>query len=101
MPAGLEWYQFRNLVAEVIAEIEHAPDVTHDRLRCHGAERYDLCHAVRAVLFAYVFDHAVTAVLAKVDVEVRHRHALGIEETLEQQLVAQGVKVGDTERVCR
>ncbi len=38
-------------------------------------------------------------VLAEVDVEVGHRHALGIEEALEQQRVAQRIEAGDAERV--
>ena len=51
-----------------------------------------------AVLVAHVADHLVAAVLAEVDVEVRHRHALGVEEALEQQAEAQRVEVGDRER---
>jgi len=97
--AGLERHELGDLVAEVVAEIEHAPDIAHHRLRRHGAEGDDLRHAVGAVLGAHVLDHAVAAVLAEIDVEVRHRHALGIEETLEQQVVAQRVEIGDAERV--
>ncbi len=41
----------------------------------------------------------VAPVLAEIDVEVGHRHALRIEETLEQQRVAQRIEVGDAERV--
>ncbi len=40
----------------------------------------------------------VAPVLAEVDVEIRHRHALGIEEALEQQAEAQRVEIGDGER---
>src|SRR5437899_2735699 len=37
--------------------------------------------------------------LAEVDVEVGHRHALGVQETLEQQLVLQRVEIGDLQRI--
>ena len=58
----------------------------------------DLCHAVGAVLALHIADHLVAAILAKVDVKVRHRHAFGVEEALEQQAEAQGIKIGDGER---
>ena len=53
----------------------------------------------RAVLLRDVFDDAVAAVHAEVDVEVRHRHAFGIQESLEQQVVLQRIDVGDAEAV--
>ncbi|EXI76663.1 MAG: hypothetical protein AW07_00062 [Candidatus Accumulibacter sp. SK-11] len=37
--------------------------------------------------------------MAEVDVEVGHRYPLGIEEALEEQGVAQGIEIGDAERV--
>ena len=55
--------------------------------------------ASRAVLLLHVVDDAVAVVLAEVDVEVGHRHALRVEEALEQQVVAQRIEVGDAERV--
>ncbi len=47
---------------------------------------------------AHVVDHLVAPVLAEIDVEIRHRHALGIEEALEQQIEAQRVEIGDGQR---
>ena len=44
-------------------------------------------------------DDFVAPVLAEVDVEVRHRHALGIEEALEQQPEADRIEIGDGQRV--
>jgi hypothetical protein len=46
----------------------------------------------------HVADHLVAPVLAEVDVEVRHRHAFGVQEALEQQREAQRVEVGDGQR---
>ena len=46
-----------------------------------------------------VADHLFAAVLAEVDVEVGHRHAVRIEEALEQQREAQRIDVGDGQRI--
>ncbi len=55
--------------------------------------------ALGAIALAHIGDHLVAAVLAEVDVEVGHRHALRIEEALEQESEADGIEVGDGERV--
>jgi hypothetical protein len=46
-----------------------------------------------------VGDHLFPAVHAEVDVEVGHRDPFGVQEALEQQGVAQGIKVGDRQRI--
>ncbi|VWC24279.1 hypothetical protein BTE28158_06003 [Burkholderia territorii] len=97
--ARLERDQLRDAVGEHVAEVEHAADVAHGGLRGHRAEGGDLRHGVRAVFFLHVLDHAIAAVLAEVDVEVGHRHAFRVQESLEQQVVAQRVQIGNAERV--
>ena len=52
-----------------------------------------------AVALLHVADDLVAPLLAEVDVEVRHRDALGIQEALEQQAEAQRIEVGDGGRV--
>ena len=76
---------------------EHAADVAHHSAGEKRAEGDDLRHPVGAVAAAHIGDHLVAPVLAEVDVEVRHRHALGIEEALEQQAEAHRVEIGDGE----
>ena len=46
--------------------------------------------ASRPYFCLHVVDHAVAVALAEVDVEVGHRHALGVQEALEQQVVGSG-----------
>ncbi len=55
--------------------------------------------AVRTIALAHIGDHLVAAVLAEIDVEIGHRHALGIEEALEQQAEADRIEIGDGERI--
>ena len=95
----LERYQFRDPVHETVRMAEHAADITHHGLGRHRPVGDDLRHRVTTVLACHVVDHAVAVVHAEIDVEIRHRHAFRVEETLEQQVVREGVEIGDTERI--
>ncbi len=54
---------------------------------------------VRAVLFGDVVDDLLAALVAKVNVKIRHGHALGVEEALEDQIVLERVDARDAQRV--
>ncbi len=92
-------HELRQLVDLAVGHLQHAADVAHDAPRLQRAEGDDLRHALVAVAILHVADHALAAVLTEVDVEVRHRDAVGIEEPLEQQVEAQGVEVGDLQGI--
>ncbi len=76
---------------------EHASDISDDRLGRHGSVGNDLGYAVTPVALADVIDHAVTAVHAEVDIEIRHRNALRIQESLEQQFVFDRIEIGNAQ----
>ena len=86
-------------VADAVVVAEDAGGVARGGAREHAAEGDDLGDALVAVLLRHVADHALAAADGEVDVDVRHRHALGVEEALEQQVVAERVDVRDLERV--
>ncbi len=90
-------HQLAGPVDQAERQAQHPADVAQRGARLQRAEGDDLRHPVGAVAVADVGDHLVAPVLAEVDVEVRHRHALGVEEALEQQAEAQRVEVGDLE----
>ena len=54
---------------------------------------------VRAVEVLHVLDHAVAALIVEVHVDIRHRDTLGVQEALEEEVVLDGVEVGDTQAV--
>ena len=92
-------HELAELVDLTVGHFQHTADVAQNAARLQGAEGDDLRHLVAAVTLLHVADHLVAPVLAEVDVEVRHRHALGIEESLEQQVKAKRIEVGDGQRV--
>src|SRR5262249_2504143 len=67
--------------------------------RLQRAEGDDLRHALASVALLHVADDLVAPVLAEVDVEIGHRHALGIEKALEQEPETNGIEIGDGERI--
>ena len=91
-------HQLAQLVDLAIGHLQHAADVAQHGAGLQLSVRDDLSDAIRAVLLLDVADDLVAPVLAEVDVEVRHRNALGVEETLEQQAEPQRIKIGNRER---
>ena len=95
---GVLRHELAELVDLPIGHFQHAPDVAHHAARLQRAEGDDLRDAVGAVFLLDVADHLVAPLLAEIDVEVRHRDALGIEEALEQQAEADRIEIGDGQR---
>ena len=93
----LERDQLRDAIDKAVRKAEHAADVAHDRPRRERAERDDLGHPVAPVAVRDVVDDLVAPRHAEVDVEVRQRHALRIQEALEQEVVPDRVEVRDPE----
>jgi len=60
-----------------------------------------ICDTDCAPYFCFTYSITRRAALAEVDVEIRHRHALGIEKRFEQEVVAQRIQIGDAERIGR
>ncbi len=78
---------------------EHAGGVAHGGSRLDRRERDDLGHAVAAVLLRRVAHDVGAVALVEVHVDVGHLLAAGVEEALEEQVVADRVQVHDLEAV--
>ena len=74
-----------------VAVAQHAPDVADRGPGEHRAEGDDLGDVVLAVLARDVGDDLVAPVVLEVDVDVRHRHPVGVQEPLERQAVGDRV----------
>ena len=78
-----------------VRHVERPPDVAHHRLRLHRPEGDDLRDVLAPVLPRDVVDDFAAAALAEVDVDIGQRHALGVEEALEEQVELERIDVGD------
>ena len=94
-----EWNQLRKLISQRIGFTLHAGDIAHHRLRGHSAKCNYLRDRVFAIEICNVLNNAVPTFHAEIHVKVRHRDPLWIEETLKQQVVAQWIKVGNTQGI--
>ena len=54
---------------------------------------------VRAESLSDMGDDCLAAIRVDVDVDIRHRHTLGIEETLKQKTVLSRLQLGNTEAI--
>ena len=81
-------HELRQLVDVAVGHLEHAADVAHDAAGEERAEGDDLRDLGVTVTALHVLDHALAADDAEIDVEIRHRHALRVEEALEQEAEA-------------
>ena len=91
--------QLRQAVTGGVVVTEHARRVARGGARQHAAEGDDLGDAVAPVLLRDVLDHALPPFHREVDVDIGHRHPLGVEEALEQKVVGERIDVGDLEAV--
>ena len=80
-------------------QVADTSEVADDHLGTKRAEGDDVGDAVFAVLLAHVADDLVAAAHTEVDIEVRRRDALGIQEAFEQEAEADRIDVGDLEAI--
>ena len=92
---GILRHQLCQFVDLAVGHLQHAADVAQHAARLQRSEGDDLGDLVAAVARLHIVDHLAAPVLAEVDVEVGHRHALRIEEALEQQAEPDRIEIGD------
>ena len=95
---GILRHQFCQLVDLPIGHLQYATDVAQHAPRLQCSEGNDLRDLIAAIALLDVIDHLAAPVLAEIDVEVGHRHALGIEKPLEQQAEPDRVEIGNGQR---
>ena len=78
---------------------EHAPDITNRALCPHCTKGGDLRDMILAVALLDIRNHPTAINIVKVDINIRHGHAFGVEETLKEERILQGVDIRDPEEV--
>ena len=92
-------YHLRDGVHEGIGQVHDPAHVPDDALGRQRTESDNLHHLVGAVLPVHIVNDLLPAVVAEVDVDIGHGHPLRVQEPLEEQVVPDGLDVGDLQAV--
>ncbi|OQA06029.1 MAG: hypothetical protein BWY66_02086 [bacterium ADurb.Bin374] len=92
--------QFRDLVDLGKRHLEHPADASYRLLREHLVERDDLGNLVAAIFLDDEIDDALASFVRKVDVDIGHADAVGVQEPLEQQGIPDRVEIRYPKQVC-
>ena len=91
--------KFCQTVAFAQRKLLDACHVLDGRFGGHGAVGYDVGHLFLAVFFGHVAQDVGAAVVVEVYVDIGEGDSVGVEETLEQEVVAHRVDLRDSETV--
>ena len=97
--AGRFRHHLSQLVALVQRQSQHAADIADNGFCAERSEGDDLRDVFASVFVFDVLDHFAAAGLTEIDIKVRRRHAVGIEEAFKNQVVMQRIERRDTQRV--
>ena len=93
------WHRLGDAFSHGIRESQNARTVFDGRLRLDGGVGDDLGYSLFAVFLRGVSDHVRASPFVEIDVDIRHRDAFGIQESLEEQSVFDRIEFGDSQRV--
>ena len=104
LPVLLDDYRpVRNHLGEPVGlrerKVRYARHVLDGQLGRKGTESDDMGYVIGAVVLLHILDHTVASLVIEVHVDIRHRYSLRIEETLEEEVVADRVKIGDVQAI--
>ena len=92
-------HQFGDAIHLAIRHAHDSPDIPQCRPGLQGSKCNDLGDFIHTVFVLNISDHFITAVLTEINIEVRHRHTLRIEETFKQQPPTDRIKIRDQKRI--
>ena len=90
---------FRDSVCLGIAEIQRPAHISDRRLCFHCTKGENLRDISLPIFSLYIFYDFAPPFDAEVDIDIRHADTLRIQETLENQAVTNGVKVGNSKGI--
>ncbi|CQB92688.1 Uncharacterised protein [Salmonella enterica subsp. enterica serovar Typhimurium str. DT104] len=92
-------HQLRDTIDKTVRMPQHAAHIADNGFRRHRTEGDNLRYRITPVHICDVFNHLVAFLHTEVNVEVRHRDTFRVQETFEQQVKFQRIKVGNFQRV--
>ena len=97
--AHLKRDELRHLISEPIRLVLNPRYISNHRLCGHGTEGDDLRDRFSTIGICHIFDHLIAAIHTEINVKVGHRYTLGIQKSLKQQIVGQGVDICNLQNI--
>ena len=97
--AQFSWNHFGDGIHKAVGQVHDPSHVPDDAFGQHGAESDDLHDTVPSVFAGHVVNDFLSAFKAEVHVNIRHGNTFRIQETFEEQVVADGIDIGDMQTV--
>ena len=97
--AKRKWDFLRHQIDGLIRHAKSSSDVTDSSLGGHSTEGDNLRDMVAAVFADDVVDDLPTALIAKVDIKIRHTDALWVKKTFKQEVILEWVDSGNPHAV--
>ena len=92
-------YEARQMIGHRNGHLLDTCHILDNHLGGHSAVGDDVAHAVGTILLLYPFDNAGTSIVVEVGINIGQRDTVGVEETFEQQVILDGVDLGDAEAI--
>ena len=99
-PHHYRWHRLSDLVAQAIRKPQHSCRIAHGIAGFDRAESDDLSDMIATVLFRRVSNHFIAISRVEVHVDIWHRSTSGVQESLEQQVVLDRIKICNSQRIC-
>ena len=94
---GNEFAEFHRVVTR---KFLHTCHISEGEFRRHGAVGDDVSHVVFAIFLRDPVQDAAAAVVVEIDVNIRERDTVRIQETLKQEVIFNRVYLRDAKTVC-
>ena len=90
---------FCDRITKRIRKIHHTPDIADDTARRHRTEGDNLRYTVLAIFPHNIVYDLLSALEAKIHVNIRHGYTLRIQKTLKEQIVPDRIQLCNAERI--
>ena len=94
-------HELRQTVRLREGQLHHFRHILDGRFGGHGLIGDDVGHFLLAVFVGDVFQYLISAVVVEVHVDIGERYTVGVEESLEKEIVFDGIHLGDAEAIGR
>ena len=93
-------YHLGDLICSAVRKIQHAADIPNAASGCKSTECDYLRHSILTIFTGNIINNFLASFITEIDVEIRHRYTLAVQESFEHKCVLDGINISNTDRIC-